>query len=78
MKQGWALILIPGVCILVYFNSLENSFHYDDEHSIQNNIHLRALGNIPTFFVDPATFSRDADKGMYRPLLLLTYALNYA
>ena len=79
MKQGWTQILILGVvCILVYSNSLENSFHYDDEHSIQNNIHIRDLGNIPTFFVDPATFSRDADKGMYRPLLLLTYALNYA
>ncbi len=62
MKQVWALILILGVCALVYSNSLENSFHYDDEHSIQNNIHIRDLGNIPTFFVDPATFSRDADR----------------
>ena len=76
MKHGWAVIL--GVCALVYANSLQNSFHYDDEHSILNNLHIRDLGNIPSFFQDPGTFSRDADKGMYRPLLLVTYALNHA
>ena len=76
MKHGWAVIL--GVCALVYANSLQNSFHYDDEHSILDNLHIRDLGNISSFFQDPATFSRDADKGMYRPLLLLTYALNHA
>ena len=62
----------------MYWNTFDNSFHYDDEHSIQNNINIRSLENIPSFFADPGMFSRDADKGMYRPLLLVTYALNYA
>ena len=72
------IIAIVAVCLAAYANSLDNGFHYDDEHSIQRNIHIRDLGNISLFFKDPSTFSVDHDKGMFRPLLLVTYALNYA
>jgi len=73
-------MLIVAVCGLVYANSLGGSFHYDDEHSVQNNINIRDFSrkNLARFFVDPAMFSVDADKGMYRPVLLVTYALNFA
>ena len=62
----------------VYLNSLGNSFHFDDSHSIVENYHIRNLGNIPRFFVDPQTFSREPAMAMYRPLLLCSYAINYA
>ena len=75
MKNGW--LAVAAACVLVYANGLDNSFHYDDEHSIEDNIHLRDLGNIPAYFVDPSLFSVDAQKAMYRPLLLVSYALNY-
>ena len=69
------LMLLP---LAVYFNGLHNPFHYDDFHSIVDNPHLRDLTNIPTFFVDPSLFSAVPELAMYRPLLLVTYALNYA
>lgn len=72
------IVAILMVSLAVYANALDNGFHYDDEHSIQKNIHIRDLGNIPLFFKDPTAFSVDHDKAMYRPLLLVTYALNYA
>ena len=75
-KYGWVLILV--LCSVIYGGFLDNGFHYDDEHSIQQNVHLRQLGNIPDFFSDPGQFSVDADKSMYRPLLLVSYALNFA
>jgi len=75
-QNGYLLIL--ALCGGVYFNSLHNSFHYDDIHSIFENFHLRSLANIPAFFSDPAFFSVDAEKVMYRPLLLASYALNFA
>ena len=74
MDAFWILIAV----FAVYSNSFENSFHYDDEHSIEKNIHLRDLGNWSQFFTDPSTFSVDASKGMFRPLLVTTFALNYA
>jgi tetratricopeptide (TPR) repeat protein len=76
MKYGWLLIL--WLCFVVYSNSLDSSFHYDDEHSVEKNINIGSLENIPDFFRDPGLFSVDADKGMYRPLLLVSYAVNFA
>ena len=76
MKYGWILVLIASFA--VYSNSLNNGYHYDDEHSLQMNESIRSLANIPDFFVDPGTFSDDPSKGMFRPLLLVTFALNYA
>ena len=70
-------VLVFGA-VAGYHNIFENSFHYDDEHSILHNPHIRSLANIPSFFVDPGTFSGLTEARMYRPLLLATYAVNYA
>ena len=77
--NGWgAPAGIAGLCLLCYVNSLDGSFHYDDFHSIVDNPGVRSLANVPAFFWDITLFSVDDSKGMYRPLLLVTYALNYA
>ncbi len=62
----------------LYWGALNNPFHYDDLHSIRHNPHIRSLANIPTFFVDLHTFSSERAGTMFRPLLLCSYALNYA
>ena len=72
-----ALGLVLAVA-LVYSNSLDNAFHYDDTHSIVENTALRSLAHIPAFFADPSTFSREESMAMYRPLLQGSFALNYA
>ena len=74
-QDAAVLALVVGA---VYANSMSGSFHYDDFHSLVLNPHIRLLENMPTFFVDPSMFSVDAEKAMYRPLLLVSYALNYA
>ena len=71
-------LLLGLVVFLAYANSIDNGFHYDDKHSIVENPHIRSLGNVPSFFVDPTYFSRDPEFAMYRPMLLTTFALNYA
>ena len=63
-KIGWYLILV-GLPALAYLNSLGNPFQYDDFHSIVDNPHIRQLGNIPRFFVDPTLFS--VEPGIYLP-----------
>ncbi len=80
MSTAWigrAFGLSLGVW-LVYGQALGGSFHYDDFHSLVFNPHLRDLGNIGSFLIDPSLFSVDPDKAMYRPLVLVSYALNYA
>lgn len=70
-----ALALVTFVC---YYSSLNNSFHYDDSHSIIRNHHIRELSAVPSFFVDSGTFSNQASMAMYRPLLQSSYAVNHA
>ena len=62
---------------LAYGNSLQGGFHYDDVHSIVANPHIRNLDDIPGYFTSLSPFSADPQKGMYRPLLLVSYALDY-
>ena len=66
------------ITCLVYANALENPFHYDDFHSIVHNERLRSLSAVPQFFTDATAFSSEAENAMYRPLLLATFAANYA
>ncbi|MFA6110214.1 MAG: tetratricopeptide repeat protein, partial [Candidatus Latescibacterota bacterium] len=70
--ERWRGGLILVVCVLVaHAGSLRNGFHYDDEHSLLENPHVRSLA-------DPGCFSGMPEARMYRPLVLATYALNYA
>ncbi|MFH1572278.1 MAG: hypothetical protein ABIL09_30080 [Gemmatimonadota bacterium] len=69
--------LLLAVSLGVYANSLDGTFHYDDLHSIVENPHLRSLAQAGRFFTGTEAFSSDPGKGMYRPVLLVTYALNY-
>ena len=64
--------------VLLYSNTLKNPFHFDDFHSIIENPHIRAMKNIPAFFVDTQTFSVEQGGKMFRPLLLISYSINYA
>ena len=62
----------------LYYSSVDNSFQYDDKHSIVENPHIRSLGNVPMFWLYPEFFSRDPENAMYRPVVLSTLAFNYA
>ena len=77
-RQRWQAAVLTIVVCATYANSLQGSFQYDDFHSIVRNVSVRDLGNLPAFFTDPETFSADAAKAMYRPVLLSSFALNYA
>jgi Flp pilus assembly protein TadD len=71
-----ALLLV--VVIATYLNHFDNSFHFDDAHVIEENVYIRDLGNVPLFFTDPATASTLPPNRVYRPLLLVTLAVDYA
>jgi len=73
-----AAALAAAAIIFVYSNSLHNAFHFDDRHVIVNNVFIRSLRHIPLFFRDAHTFSTRADHATYRPLVTLTYAIDFA
>ena len=62
----------------LYAPSIGNDFHYDDFHSIVHNPNIRALAEVPAFFMDPSRFSSNPQSAMYRPVLMAAFAANYA
>ncbi len=74
-----AVLAVLGLAVTVgsYSNHFRNSFHFDDSHTIQNNVYIRSLRNIPLFFQDGTTSSSVPTNASYRPLSSTTYALDY-
>jgi hypothetical protein len=72
------LAAILLLTLLVYTGSLNNEFVHDDWPSVSENQHLRDLGNLDDFFLDPGLFSKTGRSRHTRPVLLVTFALNYA
>jgi tetratricopeptide (TPR) repeat protein len=71
-----ASILFIAV-ILTYSNHFHNTFHFDDAHSIVNNIYIKNIRNIPLFFKDGTTISSLPTNQSYRPVVATTLAIDY-
>jgi tetratricopeptide (TPR) repeat protein len=71
-----ALLALGGT--LVYLNALPNAFHFDDSHSIVENPAIRSFGEAGRWFTDTRAFTVLKENTNYRPVLLATYAVNYA
>src|SRR5687767_11087323 len=75
----WFLaILLLATVVITYLNHFDNDFHFDDAHVIRENVYIRDLGNVPLFFTDGVTASTLPTNRGYRPLLLVTLAIDYA
>ena len=73
---GGALLLV--VILAAYGNHFQNSFHFDDAHTIETNAAIRDLRNIPLFFRDATTFSSLPSNQSYRPLVSTLLAVDYS
>lgn len=82
MKNSKTVILILFLVLFIallitYSNHWNNGFHFDDGHSIEENVHIRNLKNIPEFFVNPKMFSSKPDHWGLRPVVTTTLAIDY-
>lgn len=77
-RVGLTLIALLLAIVLAYSNSLQNSFHFDDFHTVADNPAIRSLRNVPRFFTDARTFSVLPANETYRPVVSTTLALDYA
>jgi tetratricopeptide (TPR) repeat protein len=81
-RKQHALILL-GVAlfsVLVFSNALRNDFVWDDNELIVENPAVHSLSNIPGFFSGHfwAQSNQPSARGYYRPIVLLSYAVDYA
>jgi len=62
--------------VLVYANHFDNSFHFDDSHTILSNSYIRDIGNVPLFFTDARTSSTLPPNQAYRPMVTTLNAID--
>jgi hypothetical protein len=71
-----ALAAIALACMLGYAPTLKNQFILDDIYIVVNNLPLRSLGNVPSFFVQ--TPAGAINRDYYRPIMLTSFAIDHA
>lgn len=64
------------VAVVVYLNSLSNGFAYDDELVIRGRDLVHGIGELGRLLVVDY-WPKDFSAGLYRPLTLLTYAVDW-
>jgi len=70
-KHLTAFLLIGIVSCVVYFNSLENEFVFDDIDQVVEKYEIRSLRNIP------AILGLTNGRPSYRPVRTLSYCIDY-
>ncbi len=69
-------VVIALLAVIAYVDATRGAFHFDDSHAVEENPAIRSLANVGRFFVDPTAFSVLPQNTGYRPVLLVSFALN--
>jgi tetratricopeptide (TPR) repeat protein len=81
VQPSWLVTgLVAALAGLAYANTLGHQFTLDDLLIITENASIRDLRNVPGLFLTHywAGQPQSPSQGLYRPLTVSTYALNYA
>ncbi|MBN3038156.1 MAG: tetratricopeptide repeat protein [Candidatus Omnitrophica bacterium] len=78
-REIWlSLILIITLGFVVYANSLDGEFIWDDEYLIIGNPHIKTLSGITDVFTKDIGAGAGHQFNFYRPLQMLTYMIDNA
>lgn len=77
IRQGLPFVALAALTLAAYSNHFDNSFQFDDFHSVVNNARVHSLSNWKDFFRDPAAFSVLPTNQVFRPVLSLSLALDW-
>jgi len=73
-----ALVFLIFITTVSFGRSLSHQFVWDDQPIIAENLHLRTIENIPSFFTPYYwKYIHPGTKGQYRPLRTVSFALSY-
>ena len=71
------IILIAVLGFLIYANSVEGKFIWDDRYLIKENIYIKNPADLPKLLTKNIGMGAGLKSASYRPLQMLTYAANY-
>lgn len=73
----FSVILIAALGFIVYANSLNGKFVYDDEYLVKDNAYIKSWSRLHKVFTEDVGSGADRAYSFYRPVLIITYALDY-
>ncbi|UPT66819.1 MAG: tetratricopeptide repeat protein [Sphingobacteriales bacterium JAD_PAG50586_3] len=75
----WAIAIVGLFALFaVYWNHFDNAFHFDDSHTITDNVYIRDVKqHYKKYFTDATTFTPLPANQTYRPLVTLSLATDY-
>jgi len=76
-RARWFVAIVVALACCAYGASLAGDFVFDDVHSVSTNPAVQGLDQFWRLLTDPTAFSSTGQK-MYRPVLLVSFALNAA
>jgi protein O-mannosyl-transferase len=72
-----AALLLSGACLLSYANGLTGAFAYDDKAIVRDDFRIRAPERVLELFTTQYFGGRPGTGTAYRPVLLLSYAVQW-
>lgn len=75
-RLHWAALLVAA-CLVVYANGLAGNFTYDDKAIVRDNPRIRTPRNLPQIFTTPYFGGPRGSGSAYRPVLLLSFAMEW-
>lgn len=75
LSHRWAILFIAVFSILIYANTLQNGFLYDDAYTVVNNRFIKSLNNLPKLLTKDYFIL--SSETTYRPMVTLTYFIDY-
>lgn len=77
-KKYVLLIALISIIVVIYLNSFNNSFVWDDKHLIENNQVIKSWNNFFYIFgTDFWTLTYTPNSGYYRPIITFSYMIDY-
>jgi Flp pilus assembly protein TadD len=69
--------LVSAAAVAVYAHTIGHGFVYDSRVEVVANAYIRSLAYLPEIFTSDMWAGSGGETFLYRPLAILTYALNY-
>ncbi|MBN3038083.1 MAG: tetratricopeptide repeat protein [Candidatus Omnitrophica bacterium] len=77
-KSIIALVSIAVLGFIVYGNSLNGPFIWDDEVLVRDNVYIRSYTHLKSVFTKDIAEGSGKNYGFYRPFQMLTYMFDHA
>ncbi len=77
MKTKLAVLILILAGFIAYGNTLKNGLFWDDDEFITRNAYIRSFRYLPQWFSQPLTAGAGVNSNYYRPLLQLSFAIDY-